>query len=222
MDRSTFDHISDTLDKLYQKLEDSFSYNFSEDEINKFKKKIEDRSAKLDQMNDLNAILCDVHNEIVDLQNFRANHKPEEEEDKNEPKIQGLKKIEIPSVDTDSASSDSTSSSEAKSREKLPFAFLSSISNSAYTRYYTAYKEAKSIVQQLRKENPGEFIWELTTHKMTIQSPDAVTLFANLKEVYEEIDIIELTKIHGKQFVRFYKIFNKMLRIALTFAAKKK
>ena len=105
MDRSTFDYIDEILQKLYDKLEDSFSLSFSDDEINKFKKKIEHLSAKLDQMEELNGILCEVHIEIIDLQQFLTNHRPTEEEDKKEEEektepehVPGLQKVYIPSL----------------------------------------------------------------------------------------------------------------------------
>ena len=46
-------------------------------------------------MDELNSLLCDVHNETLDLTNYLANKRPpkEEEEDKNDPP--GLEKIEF-------------------------------------------------------------------------------------------------------------------------------
>ena len=66
-----------------------------------------------------------------------------------------------------------------------------------------------------------EHILEIAEHKIQMPAPDAKTLYANLKEVNDELDTIELTKKFGKEFVRFHKIFQKMLRIAATYAAKK-
>ena len=218
MERSDFDYISETLDKLYQMFEESFSFTFSEEEIAKFKKKIEYLDSKLDMQQELSNLLCEIHNEIIDLQNFLNNHRPLIEEEEKPEQVPGIEHLEITIPSSDSASADSA---ESKGREKLPFTFLRSISNSAYTRYYTAYKEAKSIVRKLREENPGEFIWDLTFHKITTSVPDAKTLYANLKEVDDEFDTIELTKKFGKEFVRFHKVFKNMLRIAETYASRK-
>ena len=92
MDRCTFDYIDEIFQKLYDKLEGSFSLSFSDDEINMFKKKIGHLSARLYQMEELNGILCDVHNEIIDLQQFLANHKPPEENEEDKKEVPGLQK----------------------------------------------------------------------------------------------------------------------------------
>ena len=225
MDKSTFDYISETVDRLYNKLEDAFTLQFSDEEIHEFKEKIEHLDAKLEQMDALNCLIVDVHNEIVDLQQFLASNKPPKEEEEEE-KVEGLKhlKVEIPSSDSipnsDSSSADSTESTSKY--EKLPFSFLRNISHSAYTRYYNAYKEAKTIVQKFQEENPGEFVWEMYMNKITAPVPDAVTLYANLKGVYDLFDTVELTRQFGKEFVRFYKLLKRMLMIAETYASKQR
>ena len=118
MERSDLDYINEALEKLYQKFDDSFSLTFSDEEITKFKKKIEHLDAKLDQMQELNNLLCDIHNEILDLQNFLANSRPAKEEEDEE--LPGLQKIEIPSPDTSSASSETTKSSPLLSSATFP------------------------------------------------------------------------------------------------------
>ena len=50
--------------------------------------------------------------------------------------------------------------------------------------------------------------------------PDAIKLYASLKEVYDEMDTLELSKKYGKNFVRFHRIFKKMLRIAETYSIR--
>ena len=220
MDRSTYEHMQETLKKIYDKLEDSFTMTFSDEEINELKEKMEHLESRLMQMEELNSILCDVHNEIVDLQDLLAAHEPEEEE-KNEStdsQDSGLEKVSIPTPESSEATLDASSSDscESKSREKLPFSFLRSISNSAYTRYYTAYKEAKTLLKQLNKDP----IFQFAEQRIKMLVPDAKTLYASLKEVYDELDNLELSKKYGKNFVRFHKIFKKMLRIAETYAIK--
>ena len=226
MERSSFDYLSETVDRLYDKLEEAFSYEFSDEESLKLKEEINHLSIKLDEMELYHNVVLDVHNEIVDLQQFLANNKPPKKEEEEE-EVEGLKhlNVEIPSLDTSSTNSDSSSadSTESTSKyEKLPFSFLRNISHSAYTRYYTAYKEVKTIVQKFQEENPGEFVWEMYMNKITAAVPDAVTLYANLREVYDLFDTVELTRQFGKEFVRFYKLLKRMLMIAESYASRQR
>ena len=227
MDKSSFDYLSETVDRLYNKLEDAFTLQFSDEEINEFKEKLEHLNTKLDQMEALNCLIVDVHNEIVDIQQFLANNRPPKDEEEEE-KVEGLKhlKVAIPSSDSipssatssTSSATSSTDSIKASKYEKLPFTFLRSISNSAYSRYYTAYKEAKTIHRKLNKED----IFKLAEKRIQTPAPDAKTLYANLQEVFEAFDTIELTKKYGKEFIRFHKIFKRMLHLAKTYASRQK
>ena len=222
MDRCLHDQLSEGLNNLYQKLEDAFSYKFSDEDIQDLKRQLDRFETKLEQIDELDDILLNVHNQIVDLQKLHEDNKPEEED--SIPSLEHITSRRIVSSSSneeESSSSNSSESSEKKSREKLPFAFLRSISNSAYTRYYTAYKEAKSLIKKLNEENPDE-IWTIAEEKIQTHAPDPKTLYSNLKEVYNQMDTIVLTQKYGKPFVRFHKIFQKMCRIALTYSSLKK
>ena len=222
MDKGTFDYFSEIVDRIYDKLEDSFCLTISEEEINDLREKLDQFSDKLDKLESLNCLLTDVHNEIVDIQQYLANNKPLKEEEEEE--VAGLQKVDIPrpssTSSTDSTTS-STDSAEAPRYEKLPFTFLRSISNSAYNRYYTAYKEAKTILKKFN-EKDKEDIFILAEKRIQTPAPDAKTLYANLQEVFEAFDTIELTKKYGKEFIRFHKIFKRMLHLAKTYAIKQK
>ena len=222
MDKGTFDYFSEIVDRIYDKLEDSFCLTISEEEINDLREKLDQFSDKLDKLESLNCLLTDVHNEIVDIQQYLANNKPLMEE---EEEVAGLQKVEIPRPSSTSSTDSTTSSTDSVEQppkyEKLPFTFLRSISNSAYNRYYTAYKEAKTILKKFNEEDK-EDIFILAEKRIQTPAPDAKTLYANLKEVFDAFDTIELTKKFGKEFIRFHKIFKRMLHLAKTYASKQK
>ena len=218
MDKNTLDYMYEVLKQIKEKVDESFIYIFPEHEVSDFKNKLDCLWNKIEEMDELRGLLYEVQDHINDLDNSLANIHPKEEEE--EEKVEGLGKVEIP---TPILSSDSSSSDFPEAKyEKLPFAFLRNVSMPAYTSYYTAYKEAKKIVQQLQKDNPSDSIWNLASNRIQSPVPDAKTLYATLKEVNDAFDTVELTKKHGKTFVRLHKLIQRMLRIAATNAAKKK
>ena len=180
-------------------------------------------SAKLNQIGELNSILSDMREEITDLQTFLAeNELIEEQQTTKIAIIKSSSEYEpnLPAVsapDTNSLPSDDTSSSDSPTetdtklaREKLPFAFLRSISHSAYIRYYNAYKEAKELITEMNPRSDDD-TWNKIFLKIVLPVPDARALYLNLSEANEYLDTLALAKKYGKTLVRFHKIFRKML-----------
>ena len=230
MERSDYDYIEDSINRIKEQVDEATNYIVPEDEVVQLKYYMEHIVEKLNQMNDLDNCLCNINNYIVDLQEFLNNNKPNEEEKRIQPKVvrsSSEEEEKKTSSEEPEESSPSTASMDSPTeedpklvREQLPFVFLRRISHSAYLRYYTAYKESKELITKMNPKNTDDR-WNKIFLKIVLPVPDAKTLYLNLQEANDYIDTIELTKKFGKTFVRFYKIFRKMINIAKTYSQKK-